>query len=229
MSNGFNFTYSDILALANTKAATLTTADLSTNTYYQEQKAKIAAENVAFNNMVATMRAANPNLSAADAKVLAERLGFKYTEISVFEAECLEQMQKVADEEAREEAYATAKRSCEEFIKIMGFQNQPQQSPIINLNAVIPQAQVEEDEELDEAHMTFSERCDYIECLVSGSAKGNTQFKKHLDTRHKNIEAKTLVKEWYKKGFITLSEKNSLLFMCNISTCSNHLNVTARR
>jgi hypothetical protein len=229
MGNNFTFTYKDIKDLANTHAKKITVLDLVNDTQYQETKKRIESENKVHENMVATIKAMNNNkISDEDAKVLAEKMGCVFVDIKEFEDKYIEQLQADADQEAKEKAYEDAKKSYDEFIKVMGFNNnQPQQFPVINMNAVI-QPQVE-DEEIDEAHMTFSERCEYIECLVSGSAKGNTQLKKHLDTRHKNIGAKSLVKEWYKKGYISLAEKNSLLFMCNISTCSNHLNVTARR
>lgn len=231
MNGNFTFTYADLLALANTTGTVVTSADLSNDENYKKRKAEIEAENNAFTNMVNTMRSANTNLSYDDAKVLAERLGFKYKNITDFENECLAELQKAVNETAREEAYKNAKNAYEDFVKVMGFDQQQTvtSAPVINLNAVVPVQNTQEPEaEIDEAKMTFTERCEFVEDLMRGGV-GNSQFKKHLSVRHQNVEAKSIVKDWYKSGYISLAEKNSLLFLCNINACSSHLNVTARR
>lgn len=227
--NGFTFTYNDLLALANTTGRTITLTDLQNDENYQKMKKQIDEENTMYANIVATMKAANQNLSDDEAGNMAVRLGFKYTDVNKFNADCVEQMQKTVNEAAKEDAYKNAKNAYEEFVKVMGFNTQPAQpQPIINLNAVVPTQVESSEDEIDEKSMTFQERCDYIETLMSGGS-GSSQFKKHLSVRHQNVGAKTVVKEWYKMGYISLAEKNSLLFLANISACSNHINVTARR
>lgn len=229
--NGFTFTYSDLLALANTTGATMTTQDLNNDKNYQERKAEIIAENNAYNNMLATMKAANTNLSDDDAKILVEHLGFRHTDITKFENDCLAELQKAVNETAKEQAYENAKSAYENFMTAMGFNNTQQPQQVINLNAMIPQPaqpQPTEETELDEKHMSFQDRCELIESMMSGGS-GHNQFRKHLSVRHQNVEVKSIIKDWYKSGYITLAEKNSLLFLANINACSNHLNVTARR
>lgn len=231
MNNGFNFNFNfkDIQNLASTKASTITAADLANDTAYQEAKKKIIEDNNTFDAIVNTfMNMQNSNLTKAEAEELAKRLNYQHTDVAEFEKSYLEKLQEDADAEAREEAYNNAKKSYDEFIRAMGFDNQqPAAQQIINVNAVVPAQKPEN--EIDEKHMSWKDRCEYIEELSSGSSHGNNQFRRHLSVRHQNIGAKALVKEWYKAGYITLAEKNSLLFMCNINACSNHLNVTARR
>lgn len=228
MDNRFTFTYADIKNLATTKAKKITVIDLINDMPYQEEKKKVEQSNDEFNNIVDTLQKLNGNLSKDEAKAMASKLGYKYIDIAEFEKGYIEQLQADADADAKEKAYAEARDAYDEFMKVMGFNNnqQPTQS-VINLNAVIPAAQVEP-EELDESKMSFNERCELVEEMLSGNS-GNSQFKKHLSVRHKNVGAKSLIKEWYKLGYISLAEKNSLLFLANISACSGHLNVTARR
>lgn len=229
MSNGFNFTYEDIKKLAETKGAIVTTADLTNDNLYQEAK-KIAEEgNKVFTDIVDTLQKINNGLGKADAEDMARKLGYEYVDIKKLESDYINQLQADRDAEAREKAYSDAKSAYENFMAVMGFNNQPASQPVINLNAVIPQPQAKADEaEIDEAHMSFKERCEFVDELLSGGI-GSSQFRKHLSVRHQNVEAKSIVKDWYKSGYISLAEKNSLLFLCNINACTSHLNVTARR
>ena len=238
MMNGFNFNFNfkDVQNLATTKAPVITAADLANDTAYQEAKKKIIEDNNTFDAIVNTfMNMQNANLTKAEAEDLVTRLNYKHIDVAEFEKGYIEKLQEDADAEAREAAYLNAKNAYDSFIQAMGFNTQPQNAqpsiPIqLNMNAVVP-ANIQEPEkadEIDEKHMSFQDRCEYIEELLSGNS-GNTQFRRHLAVRHKNVEAKSLIKEWYKAGYISLSEKNSLLFLANITACSGHVNVTARR